>query len=175
MSSDQIIEGRDIMGLTPKRIRSSAIHAFIGVADEIRSLMSSKHVVEYHNCHNGDDEGMNRWNLVDDFITAINKHRAEFVSPSHLIYVDESMSRRYGLGGDWIDISLSTYGAIDRKPENGCEINTIACGRSGIMLQLEIFKSPEEAKRRDQFENMSHGAAITRRLVDPWIQSNGIV
>eukprot|EP00171_Calliarthron_tuberculosum_P018487 IDg18487t1 len=48
--------------------------------------------IRLRRCHNGDDEGMNRWNLVDDIVTAINEHRAEFVSSSDLICVDESMS-----------------------------------------------------------------------------------
>eukprot|EP00171_Calliarthron_tuberculosum_P005471 IDg5471t1 len=29
-----------------------------------------------------------------------------------------------------------------------------------------------QAKRRDQFEYMSHETSITRRLVDPWMQTN---
>eukprot|EP00171_Calliarthron_tuberculosum_P022444 IDg22444t1 len=64
---------------------------------------------------------------------------------------------------------------VDRKPENGCEIKTSACGRRGIMLQPEIVKSSEEAKHREQFENMSHGTAVTRRLENPYIQLNLIV
>jgi len=30
------------------------------------------------------------------------------------------------------------YVAIDREPENGCEIPDAACGRSGLTLQLRI-------------------------------------
>ena len=30
--------------------------------------------------------------------------------------------------------------SIDRKPENGCEIQNSACGLSGVMLQLKLVK-----------------------------------
>jgi Transposase IS4 len=63
-----------------------------------------------------------RWMLVDDFVTNFNNHRAAQFYPSHLICVDESMSRWYGQGGEWINHGLPFYVAIDRKPENGCEI-----------------------------------------------------
>lgn len=85
------------------------------------------------------------------------------------------MSRWYGLGGDWIDVWLPTYRTIDRKPENECEIKTSACGRSGIMLRLEIVKSPSSDARSDEDARMSNGASLTVRLVRPWVQTNRIV
>jgi hypothetical protein len=49
-------------------------------------------------------EGMSshtfRWQLVDDFVERYNNHRANTFKPSHLICVDESMSRWYGQGGN---------------------------------------------------------------------------
>ena len=122
-----------------------------------------------------DSENCNRWALVDDFVKAINEHREMFVTPSELICVDESMSRWYGLGGDWIDVGLPTYRAIDRKPENGCEIKTSACGRSGIILRLEIVKSPTNDAQNDEDAGMSHGTALTCRLTGPWAYTNRIV
>ena len=135
-----------------------------------------RHCIRFSHCpHSDDDDRVNRWSLVDDFVVAINQHREMFVRPSDLICVDESMSRWYGLGGDWIDVGLPTYRAIDRKPENGCEIKTSACGRSGIMLRLEIVKSPGDDAQRDEESGFSYGTAVTLRLVDPWIHSNRIV
>ncbi|KAI2493142.1 Transposase IS4 [Fragilaria crotonensis] len=81
-----------------------------------------------------------RWKLVDDFVANFNDHRANFFSPSDTICVDESMSRWYGQGGHWINQGLPQYVAIDRKPENGCEIQNAACGRSGVMLRLKLVK-----------------------------------
>eukprot|EP00171_Calliarthron_tuberculosum_P013771 IDg13771t1 len=74
-----------------------------------------------------------------------------------------------------MDIGLPSYRDIDRNPRDRCEIKTSRCGRSGIMLKLEIVKSPEEDKRCDQFENMSQGTDIARRLVNLWVQKNRIV
>ena len=45
--------------------------------------------------------------------------------------MDESISRWYGHGGDWINIGLPMYVAMERKPENG----------AGIMLRLRIHKT----------------------------------
>ena len=128
-----------------------------------------------HSGGTGDVDGDNRWSLVDDFVTAINLHREMYVTPSELICVDESMSRWYGLGGDWLDVGLPTYRAIDRKPENGCEIKTSACGRSGILLRMEIVKSPDEDAQQSRLSSVSHGTAVTMRLVHPWLHTNRIV
>ena len=85
-----------------------------------------------------------RWMKVDDFVSRINAHRVSNFNPSHLICVDESIARWYGLGGTWINAGLPFYVAIDRKPEDGCEIQNSCCAVSGIMLRLKIVKSPSE-------------------------------
>jgi Transposase IS4 len=90
-------------------------------------------------------EGMSseehRWMLVTDFVNNLNEHKKNYFIPSTLICVDESMSRWYGLGGHWINIGLPMYVAMDRKPEDGCEIQNSCCGKSGILLQLKLVKS----------------------------------
>ena len=82
-----------------------------------------------------------RWMLVDDFVDLFNSHRKEYVNPSSKICVDESMSKWNGLGGTWINIGLPNYITMDRKPEDGAEIQNAADGHSGIMLRLKIVKS----------------------------------
>jgi hypothetical protein len=62
-----------------------------------------------------------RWMLIDDFVKSFNDHWAASFIPSDLICVDESKSRWYGQGGDWINHGLPMYIAIDHKPDNGCE------------------------------------------------------
>jgi Transposase IS4 len=84
---------------------------------------------------------MHRWMLVQDFVDRINDHRKKYFSPSSIICVDESISRWYGLGGHWINMGLPMYVAMDRKPEDGCEIQNACCGRSGIMMQLRLVRS----------------------------------
>ena len=64
--------------------------------------------------------------------------------PSDSICVDESMSRWYGIGGQWINAGLLQYIAIDRNPENGCEIQNATDGVSGIIMQLKLVKTSYE-------------------------------
>ena len=86
------------------------------------------------NCPSDMTSEQYHWRLVDDFVKNFNKHRAQNFPPSDEICVDESMSRWYGQGGHWINHGLPMYVAIDRKLENGCEIQNAACGCSGVMI-----------------------------------------
>jgi hypothetical protein len=79
--------------------------------------------------------------LVEGFVINLNEHKRNYFTPSSLICADESMSRWYGLGGHWINMGLPMYVAMDRKPEDGCEIQSSCCGKSGIILQLKLVKS----------------------------------
>ena len=104
-------------------------------------------------------EGMSheewRWSLVQDFVNNFNDHRELFFFASNLLCADESISRWYGLGGNWINMGLPHYVAMDRKPEHGCEIQNCCDGISGIMLRLKLVKSQaaeeaiNEQQRRD--------------------------
>jgi Transposase IS4 len=85
-----------------------------------------------------------RWMLVKDFVDRFNAHRKLYFQPSSLIVVDESMSRWYGMGGHWINEGLPMYVAMERKPDDGCEIQNSACGFSGIMMRLKIVRSAEQ-------------------------------
>lgn len=85
------------------------------------------------------------------------------------------MSRWYGLGADFCDLRLPHYVAMDRKPENGCELKNSACGSSDIILMIEHV-TPAEETTNTLFENeTSHGAAVTLRLVEPWFHSDRVV
>ena len=85
-----------------------------------------------------------RWMLVEDFVRNFNDHRAQFFHPGWLICADESISRWYGLGGHWINTGLPMYVSIDRKPEDGMEIQNACCAHSGIMYQIKLVKTAEE-------------------------------
>lgn len=87
-----------------------------------------------------------RWSLASGLLYAINEQREKYVPRSEFICVDESVSRFYGLGGDWIDTGLLRYVVLDRKPAKGCEIRTAACGKIGMMIRLEIVKSSTESE-----------------------------
>jgi len=104
---------------------------------------------------------------VDDFVTSFNAHRAAHVRPSDLLCVDESMSKWYGQGGGWSDRGVTMYVAIDRKPENGCEIQNTACGRSGIMLCLHLVTTAGDQRQRFTSTEslLLHGTVVLKRLV----------
>jgi Transposase IS4 len=136
-----------------------------------------------------------RWRKVDDFVEAYNSYRKRNFIPSDLLTVDESMSRWYGIGGDYINKGLPMYVAIDRKPENGCEIQNVCCGRSGVMLQIKIVKTSKEQQlisleqtreereqdreregaAEDESTGLPHGAVVLCDLVSPWYHSNRLV
>jgi len=56
------------------------------------------------------------------------------------------------------------YVAIDSKPENGCEIQDAACGRSRIMLNLSIVTTAKH--RQDTVtgheDNFPHGTNVLK-------------
>ena len=110
-----------------------------------------------------------RWMLIDDFVTEFNEYRAANFSPGSTICVDESISRWYGMGGHWINGGLPNYVAMDRKPENGCEIQDAACGDSGIMIRLKLVKtSNEEEEEGGGGEGELHGLKVMKELTEPW-------
>jgi hypothetical protein len=53
------------------------------------------------------------------------------------------MSKWYGAGGHWINEGLPMYVAIYRNTDNGCEIQNCACGRSGVVLWLNLVIKAE--------------------------------
>lgn len=109
-----------------------------------------------------------RWGLVDDFVSAFNNHRQESFSPSEVICADESMSKWYGVGGDWISAGLPHYVSLDRKPENGAEIQNVACARSGVMLRLKLVKGTQVDNNDAEDEIVPHGGMILYNLLLPW-------
>jgi hypothetical protein len=81
-------------------------------------------------------------------------------------------------------MGLPHYLAIDRKPDNGCEIQTSCCGVSGVMLQLKVVKTLKEldAIERQQDnaldkeeKKMQNGTKVSVELVKAWSHSNQIV
>ncbi|EEC46364.1 predicted protein [Phaeodactylum tricornutum CCAP 1055/1] len=128
-------------------------------------------------------EGMSsqsyRWKRVDGFVARYNDHQSTAFKPSHMICVDESISRWYGQGGNWINHGLPMYVAIDRKPENGCEIQNAACGCSGIMLRLKLVKSKTAREEGDEGglsdNHLLLGTRILKELVTPWAWTNQVV
>lgn len=121
-----------------------------------------------------------RWMLVDDFVSYFNEHRARFMTPSSDLCVDESIARWYGLGGDWINVGLPMYVAMERKPEFGCEVQNLCDGETGIMLRLLIVKSASSANRLQggvavDDEQLNHGSKVIKFLCGPWAKTGRTV
>jgi hypothetical protein len=66
------------------------------------------------------------------------------------------------------------YVAIDRKPENGCEIQNACCGRCMIMMRLKLVKTAEEeaTHQEERPDGMLHGTMLLLFLVGPWLNTN---
>ena len=84
------------------------------------------------------------------------------------------MSWWYGQGGHWINHGLPMYVAINRKLENGCEIQNAACGHSGVMIQLKVVKTAEEenASAVTDDDGNNHGTNVLKFLVEPWVRTD---
>ena len=95
----------------------------------------------------------------------------------HEICVGESMSRWYGQGSHWINHGLPMYVAIDRKPENGFEIQNTVCGHSGVMIRLKIVKTAKEenASAVTDDDGNNHGTNVLKFLVEPWVRTDRCV
>ena len=90
---------------------------------------------------------------------------------SNSICVDAYMSRWYGIGGYWVNAGLPQYIAIDRNPENGCEIQNTADGVSGIMIQLKLVKtsSEEDIHSPEEHDGLLHGTKVMINIFQPWV------
>ena len=119
-------------------------------------------------------EGMSseryRWKLISDFVDRFNEHRATRFILSDRVCCDESMSKWYGLGGDWINIGLPMYVAIDRKPVNGREIQNVCCGRSQIMMQIKVVETADKRNANQEVhdDGQLHGIKVMFDLIKPW-------
>jgi hypothetical protein len=77
----------------------------------------------------------------------------------------------YGMGGHWINKGLLHYVTIDHKPENGCEIQNAACGKTGIMMELHVVKGSAEeclVLENDDHDDLGHGCKVMLHLVQFW-------
>ena len=84
-----------------------------------------------------------RWMLIHDFFTNINEHR---MRTFERLEANETVVRWYGKGVTFVNAGLLMHLALERKPDNGGEIQNLADVASGIMLRLKIVKSAKEEK-----------------------------
>ena len=90
------------------------------------------------------DEGTSHeahwWKLVEYFVTRFNEYHTYLFYYLDVICADESILRWYIQGVHWINLGLPIYVEMDRNPNNGVSTQNNACGRSGIMMYISIFK-----------------------------------
>ena len=80
------------------------------------------------------------------------------------------------MGGYWINEGLPQHVAIERKPENVCEIQKSTNGYVGVMLQLKIVKKEEEKKNTEEdYSRIPHGAKMLLELMKPWFKKGDIL
>jgi len=126
--------------------------------------------------------------LVDDFVDNINEYRARMFVPGGHLKADESMIRWYGVGGSYVNAGIPHYAAIERKPDNGGEIQNLADVASEIMLRLKIVKSAAKeeviaavaAADEDDDEDVAtgeggKGTRVLSELVAPWRDSGRLI
>ena len=116
--------------------------------------------------------------LISDFVDAINEWKSKRMYPGSIICVDESMIRWYGLGGEYINKGAPFYVYIDGKPDGGIEIQTSACAKSGVLLQLKVVKSKTETRRHNFLRHVpageNAGTTAVKELTQPWHRSNRV-
>jgi hypothetical protein len=74
----------------------------------------------------------------------------------------------YGTGGHWINKGLPHYVAIDHKPENGCEIQNAACGKTETMMELHVVKRPVEERLVLENDDKELSCKIMLHLLRFW-------
>lgn len=123
-----------------------------------------------------------RWMLVEDFVTNFNAYRQRTFVPGGHLEADETIIRWYGIGGGYIDDGLPMYVAMERKPDNGAELQNLADVTSGVMLRLKIVKSAQEERAAaaddDGDNDEAEGGKGTRVLLDltaPWHDTGRLV
>jgi hypothetical protein len=125
--------------------------------------------------------------LVNDFVANINEYHARTFVPGGHLEANESMICWYGKGGSFVNTGIPHYAAIERKPDNGAEIQNLADVASGIMLRLKIVKNAAEeeaiaaaAADKDDDEDVAankggKGTRVLLELVHPWQDSGRLV
>ena len=142
----------------------------------------------------GQPDGMSSkrywWMLIEDFVANYNKYRQRTFVPGSHIEANETVVRWYGKGGAFVDAGLPMYLALERKPDNGGEIQNLADITSGIMLHLKVVKSTNKEKAtaaaaaanaiadNDKIATANKagkGTQVLLELTEPWHHSGCLV
>ena len=120
------------------------------------------------------------WVLTQDFIDHFDQHDEQNFHPWATLCVDESMTRWHGIGGDCINEGSPMFVAIDRKPDYGCEIQSICCAKSSVMLSLKVVKKLKSRVRKDASNTddgdigLNEGTWTIKELCSSWANTNRV-
>ena len=85
------------------------------------------------------------------------------------------------MGGEWINKGSPHYVAMERKPDNGIEVQNVADVTMGIMLQLKLVKSANNESRidKEQFDEdelqLGKGTRVLLELLKPLFNTERLV
>ena len=102
--------------------------------------------------------------IANNHVANLNKNCDCNYHPSDSIFVDEYMSRWYGIGEHRKNSGLPQYIAINRKTQNGCEIYNTADGFSVIIMQLKFVKtsSEEDIYSPEEHDRLLRGTKVIK-------------
>ena len=106
-----------------------------------------------------------------------NDRRESHHRPSGILCVDESIFPWCGYGGEWINIGLPMSIEIERKPKNGCEVQTCCDGETGVMMRMKRVKSAnaphqlEASLWHNEDPVTNKGTKALKDLTHPWARS----
>ena len=108
-------------------------------------------------------------NPVRRWWDALFKCFAAAIDASYILNPDESMIQ-------WLGKHMPGFMSVGRKPtDKGCEVHTVCCGVSGIMVGGEVFEGAKAMEDAKYCEKYQKSTALTLRLVEPFKGENRIV
>ena len=71
-------------------------------------------------------------------------------------------------------MGLPMYVDIDQKPKSGCEIQSVRCRKSSIMIQLKLVRTKSCHKPPEKSGNMdeNEGTQVLKELTQPQAKTN---
>ena len=125
------------------------------------------------------------WILIEPFVFDLNEHKEKNFHPSSHMCGDELFFCWCGIGGDWTNLGPPMCVACERKPENGCKIQSTCCDDFGVICHLKVHESARAMTVATAKSSAWNGAALwsllnsrtkdTLHLVLSWTKTGRVV
>lgn len=107
------------------------------------------------------------WSFVRAFTNSFNDHMHTTFGPSWLLCLDESMVAWRGRFGEGDPSKCPHRSWVPRKPEPmGCELKSLACAMSGLLLFAEIAEGEQRHARHKWHAEYGHTTSTTLRCTE---------